>query len=364
METIIAAAPDLQTPLTKKIARFSGLLLYLILALAGATFAVGVWRGEPAVEMFMSAVALAVGAIPEGLPAALTITLAIGVSRMARRRAVIRRLPAVETLGSTTVVCSDKTGTLTQNQMTVQAILAGGSLYEVTGTGYRPEGSILHGGSVADIAMDEALRECLTAGLLCNDSDLRMADGEWTVHGDPTEIALITAAIKGGIDSASLKASMPRRDIIPFESQNQFMATLHEKDGLSVYVKGAIEVILGFCKNAMAGNGTGMPLDVGSVSREAESMAERGLRVIAFAKKNMGGGGSLARGGLASMTFLGLQGMIDPPRPDACLRAEGAGADDASAPGPGGAHHYRRPDFPHHPGWLAPPGGRLRSFRA
>ena len=154
---LIAAAPDLQTPLTKKIARFSGLLLYVILALAGATFAVGVWRGEPAVEMFMSAVALAVGAIPEGLPAALTITLAIGVSRMARRRAVIRRLPAVETLGSTTVICSDKTGTLTQNQMTVQAILAGGSLYEVTGTGYSPEGSILRGGAAADIAVDAAL---------------------------------------------------------------------------------------------------------------------------------------------------------------------------------------------------------------
>ncbi|MBP7737535.1 MAG: cation-transporting P-type ATPase [Spirochaetes bacterium] len=315
---LIAAAPDLQTPLTKKMARFSRLLLYLILVLAGATFGVGVWRGEPAMEMFMSAVALAVGAIPEGLPAALTITLAIGVSRMARRNAVIRRLPAVETLGSTTVICSDKTGTLTQNQMTVQAVYAGGSLYEVTGTGYRPDGSILRGGTAADIAADSALRECLVAGLLCNDSDLRRSDGgEWTVHGDPTEIALITAAVKGGLDFASLKAAMPRRDVIPFESQNQFMATLHEAGGESrIYVKGAIEVVLGFCKNAADGGGSMAPLDAGAVTRKAESMAGRGLRVIAFAKKNTGGEG-LSQETLSGMTLLGLQGMIDPPRPEA-----------------------------------------------
>ncbi len=299
-------------------ARFSRLLLYLILVLGGATFGVGVWRGEPAIDMFMSAVALAVGAIPEGLPAALTITLAIGVSRMARRQAVIRRLPAVETLGSTTVICSDKTGTLTQNQMTVQAVYAGGPLYEVTGTGYRPDGSILRGGSTADIAADTALRECLTAGLLCNDSDLRRSDGgEWTVHGDPTEIALITAAVKGGVDSDALKKSMPRMDIIPFESQNQFMATLHGTgSGSPIYAKGAIEVVLGFCGDAMAADGSGMPLDSGRVTKEAESMAERGLRVIAFAKKDTGGEG-LSRGALTGMTFLGLQGMIDPPRPEA-----------------------------------------------
>ncbi len=314
---LIAAAPDLQTPLTKKMARFSRLLLYVILILAGATFGVGVWRGEPTIDMFMSAVALAVGAIPEGLPAALTITLAIGVSRMARRKAVIRRLPAVETLGSTTVICSDKTGTLTQNQMTVQAVYTGGSLYEVTGTGYVPEGSILRGGTAADIARETALRECLIAGFLCNDSDLRMADGEWTVHGDPTEIALITAAVKGGIETDALKISLPRRDVIPFESQNQFMATLHNNgSGSSVYVKGAIEVVLGFCGNALGGDGLGVPLDSDAVTKEAELMAERGLRVIAFAKKQ-GVAGGLSRESLKGLTFLGLQGMIDPPRPEA-----------------------------------------------
>ncbi|HPC42031.1 MAG TPA: cation-transporting P-type ATPase [Spirochaetota bacterium] len=315
---LIAAAPDLQTPLTKKMARFSRLLLFLILVLAGATFAVGVWRGEPAIDMFMSAVALAVGAIPEGLPAALTISLAIGVSRMARRRAVIRRLPAVETLGSTTVICSDKTGTLTQNQMTVQALYAGGARYEVTGIGYVPEGSILRGGSAADVDREQALRECLVAGLLCNDSDLRNTEGSWTVHGDPTEIALITAAVKGGVDTGALKKSMPRKDVIPFESQNQFMATLHEAGGgPQIYVKGAIEVVLGFCGTAMASDGSGTSLDAGAVTAEAELMAGQGLRVIAFAGKKLNGGEGLARDALAGMTLLGLQGMIDPPRPEA-----------------------------------------------
>jgi cation-transporting ATPase F len=316
---LIAEAPDLQTPLTKKIARFSRLLLYLILFLAGATFGIGVWRGEPAVDMFMSAVALAVGAIPEGLPAALTITLAIGVSRMARRRAVIRRLPAVETLGSTTVICTDKTGTLTQNQMTVQSMYAAGRLYEVTGTGYRPEGSILHKGGPADASRDTGLRECLIAGLLCNDSELKEAAGEWTSHGDPTEVALITAALKGGIDQESLKQEMPRADHIPFESQNQFMATLHDTGGGDrlTYVKGALEVVVGFCGDALMDDGSARPLDADEIAREADAMAGLGLRVIALAKKKMDAATTLDRGSLGGMTFIGLQGMIDPPRPEA-----------------------------------------------
>ena len=316
---LIAAAPDLQTPLTKKISRFSRLLLYVILLLAGVTFGIGVWRGEPAVVMFMSAVALAVGAIPEGLPAALTITLAIGVSRMARRRAVIRRLPAVETLGSTTVICSDKTGTLTQNQMTVQGIYAAGTMYEITGTGYRPEGSILLKGVPADTSRDTALLECLIAGLLCNDSDLKEAGSEWTAQGDPTEVALITAALKGGIKPGSLKDEMLRADHIPFESQNQFMATLHDTGGGNrlAYVKGAIEVVLGFCSDALMNDGSARPLDADEVIREADSMAGLGLRVIAFAKKKMDAAAPLSRGSLSGMTLLGLQGMIDPPRPEA-----------------------------------------------
>ena len=200
---LISEAADLSTPLTRKIAHFSKLLLWAILALAAVTFALGIWRGEKPVEMFMAAVALAVGAIPEGLPAAVTITLAIGVSRMARRRAIIRKLPAVETLGSTTVICSDKTGTLTENQMTVQAIYAGGKLYEVTGSGYEPHGEILAAdGQPVDPAPRAALTECLRAGLLCNDSQLVREEERRAVQGDPTEAALIVAAEKAGLAHA------------------------------------------------------------------------------------------------------------------------------------------------------------------
>jgi Ca2+-transporting ATPase len=316
---LIATAPDLQTPLTKKIARFSKLLLYLILGLAGATFGIGVLRGEPAVEMFMAAVALAVGAIPEGLPAALTITLAIGVSRMARRRAVIRNLPAVETLGSTTIICSDKTGTLTQNQMTVQAITAGESTYEVTGTGYNPDGLIVSNSTPAGTTGDAALFECLQSGLLCNESELKKKDDVWSMQGDPTEVALITSAVKGGIESESIKKSLPRVDVIPFESQNQYMATLHKTDDENhvIYAKGAIEVILGFCSDMLMNDGTTGKLVPSSIIHNAEVMAERGLRVIAFAKKKADNTGAVSSKELNSMTFLGLQGMIDPPRPEA-----------------------------------------------
>jgi cation-transporting P-type ATPase F len=316
---LIASAPDLQTPLTKKIAHFGKLLLYIILGLAGTTFGIGVFRGEPAVEMFMAAVALAVGAIPEGLPAALTITLAIGVSRMARRRAVIRNLPAVETLGSTTTICSDKTGTLTQNQMTVQTITAGGSAYELTGVGYNPDGLILNNGTPAGATGDSALLECLKAGLLCNESDLKISDGVWTMQGDPTEVALITSAVKGGIESESIKKLLPRIDVIPFESQHQYMATLHTADDGShvIYAKGAIEVILGFCSDMLMNDGTTGELVPSSIIHNAEVMAERGLRVIACATKKADTTGVLSPQALNGMTFLGLQGMIDPPRPEA-----------------------------------------------
>ena len=169
---LIGSAADIATPLTKKIAHFSQILTVIILGLAAVTFGIGVWRGQSTVEMFMAAVALAVGAIPEGLPAAVTITLAIGVNRMARRHAIIRKLPAVETLGSTTVICSDKTGTLTENQMTVQKILAGGEEFEVSGTGYEPIGEIQRDRKPIDLEKAPALRECLLAGMLCNDTQL------------------------------------------------------------------------------------------------------------------------------------------------------------------------------------------------
>jgi Ca2+-transporting ATPase len=318
---LISSATDLSTPLTKKIAHFSKLILWAIMALAVATFALGIWRGEKPVEMFMAAVALAVGAIPEGLPAAVTITLAIGVSRMAKRRAIIRKLPAVETLGSTTVICSDKTGTLTENQMTVQAIFAGGVLYEVTGGGYEPTGDILADGQSVDVASRSALTECLRAGLLCNDSQLVREKDRWAVVGDPTEAALIVVAEKAGLAHAEINKLHPRLDVIPFESEHQFMATLHGggKAGHIIYKKGAVERLLKRCTTALDDRGEAVAFDHAAVTRAAEEIASRGLRVLAFARRLAPreqrdvGHHHVAEG----LTFLGLQGMIDPPRAEA-----------------------------------------------
>ncbi|HSR36722.1 MAG TPA: HAD-IC family P-type ATPase, partial [Desulfurivibrionaceae bacterium] len=312
---LIAEAEELETPLTRKISEFSNLLLYVILGLAAVTVAVGMWRGESFVDMFMAAVALAVGAIPEGLPAAVTVTLAIGVSRMAKRRAIIRKLPAVETLGSTTVICSDKTGTLTENQMTVQAIWAGGAAYTVSGAGYDPAAGRIES---ADLAALPALAECLKAGALCNDSTLVEAAGDWQVHGDPTEGALLVAARKGGLDLAGLAAELPRRDSLPFESQHQYMATLHQVGGSGrIYVKGGAEVVLAACTGQLDQSGSVVGLDAGAIHAEVARMAAKGLRVLALASKPWPGseiGHESVRDGL---TFLGLQGMIDPPRPEA-----------------------------------------------
>ncbi len=319
---LIAEATDLSTPLTRKIAQFSKLVLWAILALAAATFALGIWRGEKPFEMFMAAVALAVGAIPEGLPAAVTITLAIGVSRMARRRAIIRKLPAVETLGSTTVICSDKTGTLTENQMTVQAIHAGGVLYAVTGTGYEPCGEILDpAGRAVDPASRGALIECLRAGLLCNDAQLIREQEHWTVQGDPTEAALIVVAEKAGLAHVEVDKHLPRLDAIPFESEHQFMATLHGggKSGHVIYKKGAIERLLDRCTTVLGDSGALLEIDHDAVRRVADDLAARGLRVLAFARRMAPQNQHRVehRHVAEGLTFLGLQGMIDPPRTEA-----------------------------------------------
>ena len=317
---LVSEAVDLSTPLTRKIAQFSRLLLWLILGLAAFAFTVGVWRSEKIVEMFMAAVALAVGAIPEGLPAAVTITLAVGVARMARRRAIIRKLPAVETLGSTTVICSDKTGTLTENAMTVQQIYAGGEFYGVTGTGYDPTGTIQQDDQPVSPDERPALLACLRAGLLCNDAVLVRKDGRTRVEGDPTEAALIVAAEKAGLLHADAQREAERLDAIPFESEDQFMATLHRaRDGHIIYKKGALERVLGRCATMLARAGSEAAIDREKIRAAADTMAAKGLRVLAFARRNLRadhrelGHEHVARG----LTFLGLQGMLDPPRPEA-----------------------------------------------
>ncbi len=319
---LISTADVLETPLTRKIAAFSRLLLVAILGLAAVTFLVGWLRGESAVEMLMAAVALAVGAIPEGLPAAVTITLSIGVARMARRRAIIRKLPAVETLGSTTVVCSDKTGTLTVNQMTVREILAGNALYEVSGSGYGPLGAIKLVSEAGPLVVDNiAARECLLAGLLCNDATLAEHAGRWDVHGDPTEGALRAAAAKAGLPDNAGRVRLRRLDTIPFESQHQYMATLHEGGNSAhrkLYVKGAAEVVLSKCVAVLDARGHQVPLDPAAARAGLERLAAKGLRVLVLASADLARDvKSIAPADVQGLTLLGFQGMLDPPRPEA-----------------------------------------------
>ncbi|HRK15941.1 MAG TPA: HAD-IC family P-type ATPase [Prosthecobacter sp.] len=318
---LIHEAVEISTPLTKKITEFSKLLLWVILALAALTFFIGLARGQPAVDTFMAAVALAVGAIPEGLPAAVTIVLAIGVSRMARRRAIIRKLPAVETLGSTTVICSDKTGTLTENQMTVQRVFAGGEWFDVTGGGYDTRGDIRQAGAKLDVESKPALRECLLAGVLCNESQLLTDDdGRAGMQGDPTEAALLVAGAKAGLIHEETHAGTPRLDMIPFDSAHMFRATLHQAGGdTMIYKVGAVERLLERCTDALGPDGSLMPLDKESVRRAVEEMAAGGLRVLAFTRRHGGHvEGALGHEHVSEgLTFLGLQGMMDPPRPEA-----------------------------------------------
>ncbi|OLN24975.1 Cation-transporting ATPase, E1-E2 family [Desulfovibrio sp. DV] len=305
---LTAAADDLATPLTRAIARFSHLVLYGILALAGLTFAVGVARGQPAADMFMAAVALAVGAIPEGLPAAVTVILAIGVSRMAARRAVVRRLPAVETLGSTTVICTDKTGTLTQNRMTVSEVVLPGGVWTAGPDGFTPAAANAGDGR-------QALHDTLAAAALCNDAVLDAEGDGFT--GDPTEAALLVAAKLAGLDPAALAQGLPRLADEPFESERMYMATLHatgrDRPVLLLF-KGSVEATLPRCHA-----GPGAPLDAAAIRRTVEDMGRRGLRVLALARRELPPGtaaiGAADHG--SGLTFLGLIGMIDPARPEA-----------------------------------------------
>jgi Ca2+-transporting ATPase len=316
---LIATADVLETPLTKLIAGFSKVILYFILGLAGLIFLIGVLRGEKIVEMFMAAIAFAVGAIPEGLPAALTITLAIGVSKMAKRNAIIRKLPAVETLGSTNVICSDKTGTLTKNQMTVQNIFTAEHIYEVSGKGYEPKGDFLADNQNLNPLGHLVLKECLIAGMLCNDSNLVSIENNWRIEGDPTEGALLVSAIKSGLSRYDAMAEMPRLDSITFESEYQYMATLHENtksENNVVYVKGSVESILARCAKMLLSTGEVVSLNVNSCIAASDIFAKRGLRVLAFAFLTVNKSKTeISHADIdKNLVFLGLQAMIDPPR--------------------------------------------------
>lgn len=312
----IASAEDLETPLTKKIASFSHLLLWVILGLASIVIVIGFLRGDSFGEIFMVAVALAVGSIPEGLPVAVTIMLALGVSKMAKRKAIIRKLVAVETLGSTNVICSDKTGTLTENQMTVQQLFDGERYFTVTGLGYNPEGAIELDSSVIEPDSYLALSLCLKAGALCNDSSVKKKEGQWGIEGDPTEGALLVSAQKGSYTNDKLEETYPRIDTIPFESEHQYMATLHGGEEHILFIKGAAEALLERCSQRYTSTDELIALDKETISNAVEKMAEKGLRVLAFAMKKVGKEikGISHKDTESDLIFLGLQGMIDPPR--------------------------------------------------
>lgn len=339
---MIASAEVLETPLTRQIEEFSLALMKVILSIAALTFIAGLLRGEVVnrealKEAFLEVVALAVGAIPEGLPVVVTITLAIGVSRMAKRNAIIRKLPAVETLGSTTVICSDKTGTLTQNEMTVQDVFAGGQEFEVSGIGYGFEGEFTKSesapppvdgvsptqeGNKADPQSNYALIECLKAGLLCNDSRLVLKEQKLRVEGDPTEAALITSATKAGLSRETLEQEFPRVDTLPFESQHQYMATLHnlgENQPRIAYIKGSVETILTRCHDAYSASGEKVTINADLIHTQIDEMTNQGLRVLAFARAEFPPGtSSITHESIeSSLTFLGLQAMIDPARTEA-----------------------------------------------
>ncbi len=302
------------TPLQENLDRVGRALARGALVVVAVVVVLGLSRGLPLVEMLVFGVALAVAIVPEALPAVVTISLALGVQRMAKRNALIRRLLAVETLGSTSVICSDKTGTLTKGEMTVRKIFAAGETFEIAGAGFDPRGEFQQGGQTVD--PPDALVMLLRAAVCASDARLVERDRRWSIKGDPTEGALVIAAAKAGIIKDDLERQLPRIQEIPFASETKRMTTLHSTEaGAIAYSKGAPEVILGLCNRQLTGCGE-ISLDDfqrDALLAKAREMANEALRVLAIAAKPNATLESAER----EMTFLGLVGMIDPPRPEA-----------------------------------------------
>lgn len=311
--TLMKETRKITTPLMQKMADFSRFLVTAVLVIAVLNFLLAVSFGFPLTDSFLASVSLAVAAIPEGLPAILTIALAFGITVMARINALIKRLPAAETLGCTTVICTDKTGTLTMNQMTVAKIYSGGKEYRVSGIGYEPLGTFTLGEREINPEKEgNELIETLRAGYLCNNAALveNTDEGAYGIVGDPTEGALVVSARKAGITSR-----LPKLDEIPFAAEQQYMAALHEDTtGNVVHVKGSPERILRMCQNQLV-NGRTAPLRSAEIAAEADDMAGEALRVMGMAYKHVPvEKRTLNANDLDGLTFLGLQGMIDPPR--------------------------------------------------
>jgi magnesium-transporting ATPase (P-type) len=321
ISTLLGRVERLETPLIRKMNSFAHQLTIAILVLAAATLAFAVLvRGYPPAEAFMVVVGMAVAAIPEGLPAVMTITLAIGVQRMAQRNAIIRRLPAVETLGAVSIICSDKTGTLTRNEMTATRLVAGDRSYDIGGVGYAPKGGFSVAGAEIDPAGDKRLQRVAMIALLCNDASLRMVGDAWVVDGDPMEGALAALGMKAGLDPSRLARELPRIDAIPFDAAHRYMATLHHgHDGTSfVCVKGAPERLLEMCARAATADGD-TPIDRGFWTDAIDAMARDGRRVLAFARRDFAAPKrELVFGDVDDGLVLeALIGLIDPPRPEA-----------------------------------------------
>lgn len=305
-----------RTPLQQNLDKVGAVLARAAFVVVAIIVALGLLRGQPFIEMLIFGIALAVAVVPEALPAVVTISLAIGVQKMVQRHALIRRLPAVETLGSTSVICSDKTGTLTRDEMTVRKIYTADQAFDVSGAGYTPEGRFTSpdGAIVEPVS---AVRQMLTAAILSSDTQLiQLSDGGWDIKGDPTEGALVVAAAKAGLQKESLDAAHPRIHEIPFSSETKRMTTLHKVEGsMTAYAKGAPEVILAGCTAVLGADGV-TPLDEAGrthILAQAHEMAEQALRVLGIAAKPNASPETAEQ----DMTFLGLAGMIDPPRPEA-----------------------------------------------
>ncbi|MCS6292657.1 MAG: cation-translocating P-type ATPase [Nitrospira sp.] len=343
----VSAAERTETPLQRRLEQFGYTLLWLALGVVAVVFALGYWRGEPLLAMFLTSVSLAVAAVPEGLPAVVTITLALGVTRMAQRHALIRKLPAVETLGSATVICTDKTGTLTKNEMTVTRLIVGNVAFEVTGEGYEPVGEIRQRSAELNVlspelsgqrgnapspnsalgtqrsALNPGLRRLLTAAVLCNGATLKQNHGAWAVIGDPTEGALLVAAAKMSLTKEDLEQGSPFQGEIPFDAERKMMTVVRrEAEGSKAYVKGAPDVILKRCTHRMTLTGDIEPLS--EPQRQALldiniSLARETLRVLAVAQRPLAGSLGELQPDLVErdLVFLGLCAMKDPLRPEA-----------------------------------------------
>jgi len=319
---MLSTVEVLTTPLVKQMDVFARWLTVLILIISAVLLVFGYFvEHYDFTDMFLIVVGLAVAAIPEGLPAVLTITLAIGVQGMAKRNAIVRRLPAIETLGSVSVICTDKTGTLTRNEMMVSSVLTREGLLEVSGTGYAPTGDIHCDGNKIDLDANVVLAELALAASLCNDAEIGEKEGQWQVEGDPMEGALLALGGKAGLDPRAIRKQWTRTDAIPFDAKHRFMATLNHnhEHAAFIFVKGAPERLLGMCSGQRENHGEVADLDRSYWQEQADFIASQGQRVLAFAVKPMPVEHTVLQHEDVEqgLILLGMTGLIDPPRPEA-----------------------------------------------